>query len=330
MKNCTVHPQDAGFCQHLQAGRMKGKGMILKRGTLSERIISATSHAISSGALLSIPTDYTFIEDDGIRFFVRVLASLSLKDEARKEQEQQAEAGKSVNPFLPPEKDLTVADISETHLAILNKFNVMEHHLLIITRHFENQNMLLTLSDFEALWACMAEYDALGFYNGGREAGASQQHKHLQLVPLPLAPEGPVVPIAPLLAQVSGEVMGTVRGFPFLHVFVRLDRSLAESPVDAARTTYHLYGEMLRNTGLASPQGTSLTLQSAPYCFLLTREWMLLVPRSKEFFDGISFNSLAFAGSLFVRDDQQLDRLKNFGPMNALKSVSLKSKPDRF
>jgi len=304
--------------------------MILKRGTLSERIIDATNHAISSGALLSIPTDYTFIEDAGIRFFVRVLASLSLKDEARKKQEQRAEAGKSDNPFLPPEKDLIVADISETHLAILNKFNVMEHHLLIITRHFENQNMLLTLSDFEALWACMAEYDALGFYNGGREAGASQQHKHLQLVPLPLAPEGPLVPIAPLLAQVPGEAMGKVPGFPFFHAFVRMDRGLVESPIDAARTTYHLYGEMLRDAGLASPQGTGLTLQSAPYCFLLTREWMLLVPRSKEFFEGISFNSLAFAGSLYVRDEKQLDCLKNVGPMNALKSVSLKNKSDRF
>ncbi len=302
--------------------------MILSRGTLFKRIISATSHAISTGSLLPIPTNYTFIEDGGIRFYIRVLASLSRKDEARIKQEHQAGAGKAVNPFLPPEKNLTVADISETHLAILNKFNVMEHHLLIVTRHFENQNMLLTLSDFEALWACMAEYDALGFYNGGREAGASQQHKHLQLVPLPLAPEGPLVPVGPLLAEAPGEGMGTVPGFPFLHVFVRLVQNLVESPLDAARTTFYLYGEMLRNAGLASPQGSGLTLQSAPYCFLLTRDWMLLVPRSKEFFDGISLNSLAFAGSFFVRDYQQLNRLKNFGPMKALKSVAFMNRPD--
>src|SRR5512135_268605 len=179
--------------------------IILKQGTLSESLISATNHAISSGALFPIPTDYTFIEEVGIRFFVRVIASLSRKDEARQKQKQQINAGKSVNPFLPPEKDLMVADISDTHLAILNKFSVVEHHLLIVARHFENQDMLLTLTDFEALWACMSEYDALGFYNGGREAGASQQHKHLQLVPLPLAPEGPLIPVSPLLAQAPRE-----------------------------------------------------------------------------------------------------------------------------
>jgi ATP adenylyltransferase len=298
--------------------------ILLKRGELLERLISTTRHAISTGALLPIPTDYTFIEDGGIRFFVRVLASLSRKDEARKKQENQAEAGKIINPFLPPEKDLVVADISDTHLAILNKYNVMDRHLLVVTRHFENQNMLLTLSDFEALWACMAEYNAVGFYNGGREAGASQQHKHLQLVPLPLAPEGPSIPVAPLLADVSEEGIGLVPGFPFLHVFVRLKQRSAESLLDAAHTTFRLYSEMLRRVGLDAPQDSGHTLQSAPYCFLVTRDWMLLVPRSREFFGEISLNSLAFVGSLFVRDEQQLERLKNVGPMNALTAVASK------
>ncbi len=301
--------------------------MLLKRGTLLERLTSTTSHAISTGALLPVPTDYTFIEDGGVRFFVRILASLSRKDEARKKQEHQAEAGKTVNPFLPPEKDLVVVEISDTHLAILNKFNVMERHLLIVTRHFENQNMLMTLSDFEALSVCMAEYNAVAFYNGGREAGASQQHKHLQLVPLPLSPEGPSIPVAPLLTQAPGEGLGIVPGFPFLHVFVRLERRLIESPLNAARTAFHLYSEMLRHVGLDSPHDSGLTLQSAPYCFLVTRDWMLLVPRSKEFFGDISLNSLAFVGSLFVRNEQQLENLKNVGPMNALRAVSLK-KPD--
>ena len=60
-----------------------------------------------------------------------------------------------------------------------------------------------------------------------------------------------------------------------------------------------------------------------PYCLLVTRDWMLLVPRSREFFEDISLNSLAFAGSFFVRNEQQLDRLKSFGPMNALRRVAL-------
>jgi ATP adenylyltransferase len=297
--------------------------MRLQKGTLWQRLIRTTEQAVSAGALLPIPTEYFFIEDGGVRFFVRVLASLSRKDAARKKQELESRSGKSMNPFLPPEKELTVADISDTHIAVLNKFNVMEHHLLIVTRHFEDQDTLLTLSDFEALWTCMVEYNALGFYNGGREAGASQQHKHLQMVPLPLVPEGPVVPIEPLIAQVPSRVAKTVPGLPFLHAFARLERDLMPTPAKAAERTFALYGGMLKDLGMAAPSADGTTLQSKPYCLIVTREWMLLVPRSREFFEDISFNSLAFAGSLFVRNIQQFNRLKSFGPMNALRNVAL-------
>jgi len=301
--------------------------MQFAKGTLWERIVRTTEHAKAAGALLPIPTEYTFVEDKGIRFFVRVLASLSRKDDAWKRQKQQEAAGRKVNPFLPPEKDLTVAEISETHLAVLNKFNVMERHLLLITRAFEDQDLLLTLADFEALWTCMAEYDALGFYNGGREAGASQQHRHLQVVPLPLAPEGPSVPIEPLLVNASHAGLGSIPGFPFLHSFIRLNSTALHKPKEAAQETYGLYASMLAAVDMTPPAANGLTRQSRPYCFLVTRNWMLLIPRSQEFFNGISFNSLAFAGSLFVRNREQLDRLISFGPLNALKSVAVEKNP---
>jgi sulfate adenylyltransferase (ADP) / ATP adenylyltransferase len=293
----------------------------MKKGSLWERVVATTEHARSRGTLVPVPTDTTFIEDHGVRFFVRVLAGLRRKDEARKKQEADSKRGKYANPFLPPEKDLTVTEITETHLAVLNKFNVVENHLLIITRAFEDQDMLLTLPDFEALWLCMAEYSSLGFYNGGREAGASQQHKHLQLVPIPLAPEGPKIPVEPMIA-LAQEGIGTVPGFPFLHSFARLGGDLSGPPLKAARKAFELYRTMLSGVGMTAPHVTGATRQSLPYCLLVTRDWMLLVPRTREFFEDISINSLAFAGSLFVRDEQQLDRLRTTGPLNVLTAVS--------
>ncbi len=302
--------------------------MTFKQGTLWNAVRETTERALALGALVPVPTDYTFLEDGGAGYFVRVLSTLSRKDEARKQQEAAVGAGKPVNPFLPPEKDLVVADITDTHLAVLNKFNVVENHLLIITRHFEDQDMLLTLRDFEALWLCMAEYDSLGFYNGGRDAGASQQHKHLQLVPLPLAPSGPPVPVAPLLGRAPSAGIGTVPGFPFRHAFVRLPPGLVRSPVEAAKESFALYRALLAETGISTPSGDSLVRQSLPYCFLMTREWMLVVPRSVEFYEDISLNSLAFAGSLFVRNSGQLERLRAAGPLAALTAVSLPPMPN--
>ncbi len=297
--------------------------MLFEKGTLQQRVIATTENALKKGSLLPVPTNAAFIEDNGIRFFVRVLSGLRRKDEARKSQNEKSRTGTNANPFLPPEKELVVADITETHIAILNKFNVVENHLLIVTRHFEDQDTLLTLADFEALWTCMAEYESLGFYNGGREAGASQQHKHLQLVPLPLSPEGPAIPIAPLLTNVEMHSKPfRLAGFPFVHGFVRLESAKMTSTAAAASECFRHYSTLLKYVGLKPPKN-DLTRQSSPYCLLLTRDWMLVVPRSREHFEEISLNSLAFAGSFFVRNEKQLERLKAHGPLRALTSVSV-------
>jgi sulfate adenylyltransferase (ADP) / ATP adenylyltransferase len=63
--------------------------------------------------------------------------------------------------------------------------------------------------------------------------------------------------------------------------------------------------------------------QSAPYNLLLTREWMLLVPRTRESVEGISMNALGFAGSLFVRDEAQMRVVLDRGPMALLRAVTL-------
>lgn len=63
--------------------------------------------------------------------------------------------------------------------------------------------------------------------------------------------------------------------------------------------------------------------QSAPYNLLLTRGWMLLVPRLQECFDSISINALGFAGALFVKTKTQVDRLRQCGPLGALRGVAV-------
>lgn len=296
----------------------------MEKGTLWQSILRTTERAVGTGALRSFPTEQVFIEEAGVRFFIRIMAALQQKAEARSRQDESAQAGRSMNPFLPPEKDLTVADITDTHTAVLNKFNVVDHHLLLITRYYEDQDMLLTLRDFEALWLCMAEYEGLGFYNAGKEAGASQQHRHLQMVPLPLASGGPPVPIDPLLPrQAAAGTPATVPGLPFRHSFVRLRKGLVGAPRDAALETFDLYCEMLSRVGIDTPCSEGLSLQSLPYCLLIARSWMLLVPRSREHFEDISLNSLAFAGSFFVWNREQLARLRAYGLINALTVVSM-------
>jgi len=296
--------------------------LALQSGTLWTKVKEQTQHALASGALQPIPTECEVVEQEGIRFLVRILSNLVRKDEA-KQQEKKSTSGKDFNPFLPYEENLFVTDISETHLCLLNKFNVVDFHLLIVTRAFEEQESLLTQEDFEAMWACLAEIEGLVFYNAGKAAGASQRHKHLQLIPLPLDSESKI-PIEPVVAkaQISGSV-GTIPQFPFKHGLVRLDTRWEKSPVEAAATTLKAYHTLIESLELQKDIEVDDMKQSHPYNLLATREWMLIIPRSQEHFESISVNSLGFAGALLVRNQQQMEQLKNTSPISILKGVSI-------
>lgn len=299
--------------------------MLLKKGSLWKSILEKTKYALRVGAQHPLSTEYEFIEDSGIRFFVRVLSNLNRKDAERERREKEySSSGAQADPFLPYDPDLFVAAVSESHVALLNKFSVVNYHLLIITRGFEDQETLLNKRDFNALCTCMAEYDGLGFYNGGEEAGASQQHKHLQIVPLPLAPEGPSVPLEPLLEKMTfADAVVTTPFLPFQHVFSHFGRTLIDSPNEAAAMMYERYREMLLRVGIKPVTKGADLWQSRPYSLIVTRKWMFLAPRSQEFFDGISINSLGFAGALLVRNAEQMELLKMKGPMTALRDVAI-------
>ncbi|BAY60376.1 Ap4A phosphorylase II [Calothrix brevissima NIES-22] len=295
---------------------MTEEKILFQPGTLWQSVKERTEYALNCGALLSIPTEFEFVEQDGVKFLVRILSNLVRKDAAKKKQTQQSAAtGQDFNPFLPYDEDLFVANISDTHVCILNKFNVVDHHLLIITRAFAEQESLLTREDFAAMWACLAEYDGLVFYNGGQVAGASQRHKHLQIVPLPLTTAGASVPIEPLFKAAKFEnLIATLPDLPFKHAFATLD------PSYSATTTLELYRDLLQAVGITA---IADNMQSGAYNLLATREWMLIVARSQEEYQGISVNSLGFAGALLVRNQEQMQLLKQQGPMNILKSVAI-------
>ena len=110
--------------------------------------------------------------------------------------------GAARSPFLPPyDPALLVGAITPTHVCLLNKYNVVDRHLLIVTREYEEQESALTAEDLAAARICLGAIDGLAFYNSAAAAGASQSHKHLQLVPFPLGPSGERFPLDRALAS---------------------------------------------------------------------------------------------------------------------------------
>jgi ATP adenylyltransferase len=279
--------------------------------------------------LRPIATEESVVEDAGVRFIVRSVSSLAEKGQ---ETPRRAPLGAPLdrgaeqkrNPFLPPDPALTIGEISPTHVAVLNKYPVVEHHLLLVTKRFIPQEEALDHDDFAAAATCLGEIDGLAFYNAGREAGASRPHKHLQLVPLPLGAGPWVVPMEVLFDSwaAAGPALRLLRP-PFSHAFALLDPLLFEDRERAAERMLELYDAAMDaievvEEGAANDEPKRM----APYNLLVTRRWMLAVPRSRERFDSISVNALGFAGSLFVRDAAEMQRLREAGPMRVLQEVA--------
>ena len=271
----------------------------LNAAILGETIAERAAHAVACGALEPIATSCETIPEAGIPFQVRQATNLVRKQKVTKQRPP------DFDPFLPYEQDLYVGDAGDAHVVLFNKFAVIEDHLLIVTVEFEHQDRPLTAKDFAALARCWGSGD-LAFYNCGTISGASQRHKHLQLIP-GLGPEGRRAPIEDALDLEAGRVLP----FDFVHRVAPLPEP-ADDPDATARAMKVVYDDLMGQTGA---DGTA-------YNLLATQQWMMVVPRAHEHSGRTSINALGFAGSLFVRDDHEAEEVRRRGPLAVLDDVT--------
>lgn len=262
-------------------------------------VVDRAEAALASGAMHSFECALDYVADGDVEFVLRVATKFPPGETASGRGRHAPKLRD--NPFVDPEPDLVIGDLGPRHRAMLNKFSVLREHLLVVTREHAEQRSPLDEHDFAALALVMKDAEVLAFYNGGPEAGASQTHKHLQVVTLPLSPRHSV-PMDVLLERDPAPL-------GFRHAFARLEPGQVSRPQAMVETYRALHAQ----AGLQFPQ---------PYSLLVTHEWMFVVPRSRDKFEGVSINSLAFAGSFFVRDAKQAQAIAAAGPMAVLGSVA--------
>jgi ATP adenylyltransferase len=107
----------------------------------------------------------------------------------------------------------------------------------------------------------------------------------------------------------SGEAVRSIKEFGFRHGLLFIP------PGARAGFIYEKYQILADFTGLAKEWG--------PYNLLVTRGWMMLIPRMQERYEGISINSLGFAGSILVKDPLEFELIEQAGLFKILSSVGL-------
>ncbi|KAF1948329.1 Ap4A phosphorylase-like protein II [Byssothecium circinans] len=146
--------------------------------------------AKASQAVVFSPTELAIIHTSrSIPFQLRYCPSLARKPQPPKN----TTPAPKVDVFATPEPDLFIADVPDvnpSHCLLLNKFPIIPNHFIIATKENKPQTNLLEEADLAATYACLNAWEAsrqkrlFAFFNSGPYSGASQPHRHLQLMPV--------------------------------------------------------------------------------------------------------------------------------------------------
>jgi len=173
----------------------------------------------------------------------------------------------------------------------------------------------LNANDLESMWWTLnsiekSNYRELAFFNCGADSGASQPHKHLQV----LAMNKDDKDMPPVNDIIIKEGQNFERGKVFKISQYKLNHGCILFPEDKVLTPEDLlnYYNTLLNI---VPSGSS-------YNFICTLKWMLVVPRSKETYnERVSVNSLGYAGMILVKSKEDIDLIKEVGAESILNSL---------
>ena len=272
-----------------------------------DHVLQRSESAKKSGALVPLATSVEKLDGDtGCRFDLRHLTGAKPR--------HLKPAGPKPNPFRPWDPRLEVAPVGANHILILNKYPVQIGHLLLITREWAPQLGWLNHQDWTAVSAVNDQIQGLWFFNCGPVAGASQPHRHLQLLP-----RQPSEPICPRDAWFSARL--TSQGKPLEKD--RLGNSCVVAPITArginANKLHSTYLELCQRAGIGQPETDRVPRQA--YNLLIGQRWMALILRARDGVHGFSVNALGFAGYLLSTDESDRDWLVAHGPDALLRGV---------
>lgn len=238
---------------------------------------------------------------------------------------------KPFNPFENPENGpLFVADIPDSgHNLVLNKFAVVPEHFILSTKEYKLQTHLLEPADLAATYACIDAYRQHGlngeekgelyaFFNSGSHSGASQPHRHIQLLPVARMKDGLQEGSEwDVLANQLGRQSATAVPFATFGEHIHRDMTPAE--------LHSIYVSLFRSAvdaveahvGKVEDPGTGEAQIS--YNLAMTSSTLVVMPRLAEgaavFNDttpagSLSLNGTVLAGTALVKNESEWNALR--------------------
>ncbi len=272
-----------------------------------EKALRQTKYAINKNSLVPLNTTLELVSESNNRQFeVRKLQGVITHN-------KQLTIGPRINPFLPPDENLVIDSILEKHILILNKYPVQRGHMLLITNSWEPQSSWLTIDDFYALKYVDNDTTGLWFFNSSPNAGASQPHKHIQLLrrdkkEIYCPRNNWFLSQLNQSSQHSSVISNSIK-------VLKLKKGIKSTPEEL----YHSYLELASLSEIGLPYQNIKPLLA--YNLIVCNDWIALIKRRKESAMGFSINALGFAGYILATDESNFSWLINNGLEKLLEMV---------
>ncbi|ROT36195.1 ATP adenylyltransferase [Sodiomyces alkalinus F11] len=283
---------------------------------------------------------------DALQLQLRFSPALANKPSAPRTNPSPESPHKPFNPFENPENGpLFITDLPPSHNLVLNKFAVVPEHFILATKKFKPQTHLLEPDDLEAAYACINAYHEKGaegqlyvFFNSGPHSGASQPHRHLQLLPVARMKDGLEDPTAwDVLANrlvggrtvetpfrtFAGAISAGMTGEELHAIYLTLYRQAVEAMRD-----HSLPGTEINESVTAKVDGEPAQIS---YNMAMTRNALVICPRRAEgativssngdLVGTLSLNGTVLAGTALVKSQAEWDTIRNDGNGRVLLDV---------
>ncbi|KAI1354630.1 HIT-like domain-containing protein [Xylaria sp. FL0043] len=285
----------------------------------------AFAKAHANGDLIYYPTQVAVLTVASLAFQLRYSPALAQKPKPPKPVEPNA---RPFNPFENPSPALLVAQLPPSHRLVLNKFAVVPEHSILATREFKPQTYLLDTGDVDAAYACVRAYRNAGrelfvFFNSGEHSGASQPHRHLQLLPVDRMKLGlEDVENGSEWAILAEKVRGKENALPFAVFTSSVNEEM--SAEDRHRSYLSLYKRAVR-AAVANVEAVEEGEAQISYNFAMTSTCMALCPRTAESVSikdangneigNVALNGTVLAGTALVKNEGEWDALRSTASM---------------
>jgi ATP adenylyltransferase/5',5'''-P-1,P-4-tetraphosphate phosphorylase II len=214
-----------------------------------------------------------------------------------------------------------IGTINSTHILALNIYPVFRPQYLLLTfDSYRSQSEALDLQDVEASWDFLCTEggeDYYVMYNCAQEAGCSRNHKHVQILQKPEISS----PESGFRFFPDIEEHKTMTKVPYVYFLQYFNQRISMEAIEV----FGIYREVLRKCRktLGIKKDDEETV--CPHNVVLTKNWMLVIPRRTGTYKGVMVNAAGMMGMPTVANEELFAIWREIGPSKALSEFGVSS-----